>query len=192
MQQLRLVLLLLACITSCLLDARPSSSSTSSELESICSHLFPSGNRWDLAALAKLYPPFAPAAVLTKFDITLSAWYLWSPCNTLPSSACPGANPRASWMQIIGQENNAPCHNTGSGPNATWVEVVPGSTIQLIFDHGDSSGGYPRGSQITIRCDPKSPSNTTMEVDGEDGNPEHPPLHYNFKWRSSASWACPQ
>ena len=71
---------------------------------------------------------------------------------------------------------------------ASSVSTSP-PIFKLEWDNGDDK----RSSQITITCEPSGVPDSGLQADEDsNGNPEHPPLHYNLKWSSSASWACPQ
>ena len=45
---------------------------------------------------------------------------------------------------------------------------------------------------MTITCNPGQPDSKLQADTDSTGDPEHPSLHYNFKWSSGAAWACPQ
>ena len=165
-----------------------------------CDFTFPSGHYYNLNALAEQHPPEKPASVTVQYNGGTET-YLWAPCNVIPEATCSGptTEPNAGLCQQ-GSSN----HNIGVGPTPTWTEgkeallaiftdcysvSTSPPTIQLQYSKGDDS----RSSQITITCEPSGGSDSGFQADEDsNGNPEHPPLHYNLKWSSAASWACPQ
>ncbi len=70
----------------------------------------------------------------------------------------------------------------------TLTVLIGSNQIVLTWNNGDAS----RSSQVTITCTPGQPDSRLQADTDSTGDPEHPSLHYNFKWSSGAAWACPQ
>jgi len=77
-----------------------------------CDYKFPSGNYYNLQALASKFTQSNPATA-TYAD----SKYLWAPCNIIPPSTCNSVA-NAGMCQVISTRG----YNLGMGPTPTWTE----------------------------------------------------------------------